>query len=227
MIEPPDENSRQETKMSFGTSEPYDRIVGYLREKQKVDPSFSDVMTLAAITAESMQAFCESIDSAVYRELREIAAFIEKMKREIGVFQVNDLKESRIPSAGEELSAVVEATENATNEIMGAAEELMAAEHTDLDEYRDFVNDRVMKIFEACSFQDITGQRVAKVVETLQMIEGRVSRFAEVMNAKDVAGFVSDEEKRRAARRDELLLNGPQLGGPATKQSAIDELFGS
>jgi chemotaxis protein CheZ len=213
--------------MQSAGSAPYDRIVGYLREKQKDDPSFSDVMTLAAITAESMQAFCESMDSAVYRELRDIASFIEKMKREIGVFQVNDLKESRIPAAGEELSAVVQATETATNEIMETAEALLAADHTDIDEYRAFVSDNVMKIFEACSFQDITGQRVGKVVETLQMIESRVSRFAEVMNAKDTAGFVSDAEARRAERAENLLLNGPQLGGPATKQSQIDELFGN
>ena len=62
------------------------------------------------------------MDAKVYRELREIAGYIETMRHEIGALQVNDLKESRIPSAGEELDAIVQATETATNTIMECAE---------------------------------------------------------------------------------------------------------
>ena len=63
----------------------------------------------------------------VYRELREIADYIESMQQEIGALQVNDLKNSRIPAAGEELGAIVQATEAATNTIMECAETVMAA----------------------------------------------------------------------------------------------------
>lgn len=198
----------------------------YARAYAEKEPSFADVMKLAAIAAESMEAFCASMDATTYRELRDIANYIETMKVEIGQFQVNDLKESRIPAAGEELDAIVKATEEATNTIMECAEALLAADCADLESYQALVNDKVMKIFEACSFQDITGQRVAKVIETLQMIESRVGRFAEAVNAKDVAGFLDEREAARARRKEELLLNGPQLKGQGIDQKYVDDMFG-
>ena len=204
----------------------FDDMKAYAHKQAESEPNFAEVMKLAALAAESMQSFCESMDATTYRELRDIANYIETMKSELGVFQVNDLKESRIPAAGQELDAIIKATEDATNTIMESAEALMSAECTDAKSYQVLVNDHVMKIFEACSFQDITGQRVAKVVETLQMIEARVGRFADAVNAKDVAGFLDEREAARAKRKEKLLLNGPQLAGEAIDQKRVDDMFG-
>lgn len=204
----------------------FEEMQSFARRQEAGEPTFAEVMKLAALAAESMQSFCESMDATTYRELRDIANYIETMKKEIGVFQVNDLKESRIPAAGQELDAIVKATEDATNTIMENAEALMAADCTDIAAYQALVNDHVMKIFEACSFQDITGQRVAKVVETLQMIEARVGRFAEAVHAKDVQGFLDEREAARAKRAESLLLNGPQLAGNGIDQKKVDDMFG-
>jgi chemotaxis protein CheZ len=127
--------------------------------------------------------------------------------------------------AGEELDAIVQATEAATNRIMECAEAVMAADASDPAAYKALVHEKMTVIFEACSFQDITGQRIAKVVETLQHIEQRVSRFADVMQVKDLDGFLNEEEKGRAERKKKLLLNGPQLAGHGVDQSKVDELF--
>jgi chemotaxis protein CheZ len=83
----------------------------------------------------------------------------------------------------------------------------------------------MMVVFEACSFQDITGQRIAKVVETLEHIEQRVARFADVMQAKDIEGFLNSHERARAERKEKLLLHGPQLAGDGVDQSKVDEMF--
>ena len=203
----------------------FEEMRDFANAQTKVEPSFAEVMKLAALAAESMQSFCESMDATTYKELRDIAHYIENMKQEIGVFQVNDLKESRIPAAGQELDAIIKATEDATNTIMENAEALMAADVKDMKTYQALVNDHVMKIFEACSFQDITGQRVAKVVETLQMIEARVGRFAEAVQAKDVQGFLDEREAARAKRAEKLLLNGPQLAGKGVDQKKVDDMF--
>ena len=77
---------------------------------------------MAEITAESFNAFVQSMDTAVYKELREIATYITTMKAEIGALQANDLKSQRIPAAGRELDAIVQSTEEATNTIMACAE---------------------------------------------------------------------------------------------------------
>jgi chemotaxis protein CheZ len=81
----------------------------------------------------------------------------------------------------------------------------------------------MMTIIEACSFQDLAGQRVSKVVTSLRHVEDRVSRFADVMGVRD-ADQVSEEtaEEKRAR---ELLLNGPAIGGPETSQDDIDAMF--
>ena len=119
----------------------------------------------------------------------------------------------------------MQATETATNTIMECAEAVMAADASDPAAYKALVDEKMMVVFEACSFQDITGQRIAKVVATLQHIEQRVARFADVMQAKDLDGFLTEDEKMRAARKEKLLLNGPQLAGKGVDQSKVDEMF--
>ena len=202
----------------------FERLIGFLKEKRE-NITFHDIITLAEVAAQSMQGFFKAMDSKVYRELREIAGYIESMRTEIGALQVNDLKESRIPSAGQELGAIVAATEAATDTIMTCAEAVMGADASDPDAYKALVDEKMMIIFEACSFQDITGQRIAKVVETLQHIETRVARFAEVMKASDFTGFMSDEEKARNERKEKYLLNGPQLAGEGVDQNDVDKMF--
>ena len=203
----------------------FQRVIDYLRERRGEDVSLLDVVALAEITAESFNAFFQSMDAAVYRELREIAAYITTMKAEIGALQPNDLKSQRIPAAGRELDLIVQSTEEATNTIMACAEQIMAAEASDASAYKAFVDEQMILIFEACSFQDITGQRVRKVVDTLQQIETRVTRFATAINAKDHQGYVDEAERRRAERARDLLLHGPQEKSQATSQATVDAMF--
>ena len=202
----------------------FDRLVEFLKQKRD-NVTFNDIISLAEVSAQSMQSFFRAMDAKVYGELREIAGYIETMRHEIGALQVNDLKNTRIPSAGEELGAIVQATEAATNTIMECAEALMSADASDPAAYKALVDEKMLTIFEACSFQDITGQRIAKVVETLQHIEVRVSRFADVMNAKDIDGFLTEHERERAERKEKFLLHGPQLAGGGVDQAKVDEMF--
>ena len=67
----------------------------------------------------------------------------------------------------EELGAIVEATETATNAIMECAETVLAADTADPVAYRTLVEEKMLAVFEACSFQDITGQRIARVVDKI------------------------------------------------------------
>jgi chemotaxis protein CheZ len=210
--------------MAVADASHFDGLIGFLKQKRE-NITFHDIISLAEVAAQSLQGFFQAMDAKVYRELREIAGYIESMRTEIGALQVNDLKNTRIPSAGEELGAIVKATENATNTIMECAEALMSADASDPAAYKALVDEKMMIIFEACSFQDITGQRIAKVVETLQHIEQRVVRFADVMQAKDIEGFLNEGERARNERKEKFLLNGPQLAGEGVDQSDVDKMF--
>lgn len=86
----------------------------------------------------------------------------------------------------------------------------MGAEPTDLDAYKAQVDEAMCRIIENCSFQDLAGQRVSKVVTSLKHIESRVARFAQTMGVHDAD--MTEEEKAEAERRDRLHLNGPAQG---------------
>ena len=106
---------------------------------------------------------------------------------------------------------------------MECAEAVLAADAGD-PAFKAMVDEKMLIVFEACSFQDITGQRVAKVIETLEHIEARVARFSDALRTRDADGFVSEAERASAARKERLLLNGPQLDG-ADRQREVDRLL--
>ncbi|MEX1147817.1 MAG: protein phosphatase CheZ, partial [Sphingomonadales bacterium] len=89
---------------------------------------------------------------------------------------------------------------------------------------RSAVNEQIMRIFEACSFQDITGQRISKVVETLTYIEDRASQIRSILG-------VTDDDTATASpmdpsdNDDSQLLSGPALDGEGIDQNAIDALL--
>ena len=180
-----------------------------------------EVLSLSHQMADAMQAFFGSLDRSILGEFRYIADFIQKARDEISGLQANEIKNDRIPGASLELDAVVRDTERATEAIMAEAEKLMAAEPTDLAAYKADVEAAMLRIFEACSFQDLTGQRVNKVISTLRHIEERVTKFANALGVTDAPSEESAEEARKRA----LLLNGPAVNGPSTSQDDIDALF--
>ncbi|AWN41045.1 protein phosphatase CheZ [Methylobacterium durans] len=164
----------------------------------------------------------ERTQPAVIHELVEIAEYISHLRQEIAALRANEITRDRIPMAHEELGNVLEATAGATNRIMATAEEMLSL--PDDAEYRANVEGKIYEIFEACAFQDITGQRISKVVEALRQLELRLARFANAVKARDESAIDPTEAERRG-RAERLLLNGPQIGGPATSQDDIDALF--
>jgi chemotaxis protein CheZ len=138
------------------------------------------------------------------------------------------MRHERIPEAGRELDAIVEATEEATNTIMTAAEDIMAADPSDPDAYQAVVNDQIVRIFEACSFQDITGQRISKVVSTLSHLDDRINTLIErlkLMKIEPDQGTRRDVESEAERRRRELILHGPQHKGEGVSQDDVDALL--
>ncbi|MEJ2122460.1 MAG: protein phosphatase CheZ [Alphaproteobacteria bacterium] len=94
--------------------------------------------------------------------------------------------------------------------------------------------DEIVAETEACSFQDITGQRVAKVVKALKDIEEKVDSLITAFgdeiaeyksrNASDGAEETPTDENEIT---DDMLLQGPQLSDEAMSQDDIDKLLNS
>ncbi|MEP3280604.1 MAG: protein phosphatase CheZ [Stappiaceae bacterium] len=205
------------------------RVVDFLQEKKRRtdDVSLNDVMHLAEVMTDSFREHLVEFEPAVHSELTEIGGEIAKLKQEIAQLRPTDMTQTRIPGAGQELDAIVESTEDATNRIMEAAECIMGSQEADPEKYKTIVNDKMIEIFEACTFQDITGQRIAKVVSTLNYIDQRVSEFVERLNVVEEGDAPPAEETEEERRQRELILHGPQGKGEGVCQDDIDQmLFG-
>ncbi|AZU03492.1 chemotaxis protein [Glycocaulis alkaliphilus] len=194
-----------------------------LKTKDLKDGQVMEVLSLAQQLTDTMQLFFGSLDKSIHSEFVYIADYIARTRSEISKLRPNDIKEQRIPTAGAELEAVVTDTERATEAIMHEAEELLGTKPDDLDAYKAQVDDAMMRIIEACSFQDLSGQRVSKVVESLRHVEKRVTRFAATMGVHDAEA--DEDEIAEAERKKKLHLNGPAIGGPEVKQDAVDEMI--
>lgn len=88
----------------------------------------------------------------------------------------------------------------------------------------DEIENRVIDIFTACSFQDITGQRTTKVVNVLRYLEQRVNTMIEIWGVDDVDPSTAPSEDPDA-RPDSHLLDGPQMDGEGSSQDDIDRIL--
>ena len=156
----------------------------------------------------------------VRSELQGLAATIEKLHAEILATRPHDVGGKHIPSATDELDAVIGATETATATIMDACEVIQGAVEPVDGNIKNTVVGETMKIFEACSFQDITGQRISKVVNTLRQIETSVNGLLKLFGPMDNAPEAVDTRTE-----DEKLMEGPQLAGKGVSQDDIDKLL--
>ena len=163
-------------------------------------------------------------DLKLYREIESLADYIHAAKAEIAALRPGEIKNEFIASATDELDAIVGATESATNEIMDAAEHLETLTPMMDAEVAERLTEITTRIFEACTFQDITGQRITKVVKILKEIEGRVENLVKAFGAEEA---VAAPKKTSDVVTDEDLLNGPQLPTTAADQAEIDRLLAS
>lgn len=164
-------------------------------------------------------------------ELDGLLRYIDRVRREVAAMQRPTEEDNKFESMGEQLDAIVRATEQATNTIMNATEKSEDAVGklrevlTDPDQLAllDEITNQSNEVFEACSFQDITGQRVNKVVKSITYVEKRVESLADTLGQSvlEEIEVTSDQEKSA----DELLLSGPQLEGQGLSQDDIDALF--
>jgi len=197
-------------------------LVDKLRQGQHEAVSLPDVAALTEVLMRSLESYFQSIDLTLYQECQSLADFMDDARKEIASLSPEHANSAEIPRAGQELQAIVEQTEKATNTIMESAETIMSADTDDADAFQATVNDAVMQIFEACSFQDITGQRISKVVRTLEHVEDRVDRLINILGV-NVDDIEAPEEE---VDENQSLLNGPALEGEGIDQSEIDALLG-
>jgi chemotaxis protein CheZ len=167
-------------------------------------------------------------------ELDLIHDAISRTKHEIAVLHGKSFNGGEMAKVTGELGAVVGGTEEATQQILEAAEAIdqaataMTKVNSPDQQKRlsEEIGERVVSIFEACNFQDLTGQRISKVMTTMKFIETHITVMMDIWGGIDAirahAPPIVD-----AREGDARLLNGPKNEGDAghASQNDIDALF--
>jgi chemotaxis protein CheZ len=168
------------------------------------------------------------------KELDLIQAAINDTKQEIATLHVTGFRGPQMRRVTDELDAIVGGTESATEHILNAAEEIDQITNTlsalvKTDQEHNLTRDileKVVQIFESCNFQDLTGQRISKVVATLKFIEDHIVKMMDIWGGLEaLKDFTPDAIAERDG--DAKLLNGPKLAEDAghASQDDIDALF--
>ena len=162
-------------------------------------------------------------ETSLLAEVEALGKTIASAKAEIAALRVDDITDNQIPFATDELDAIVEHTATATHAILSSCETLDDVAGALSGELATRLQDATTRIYEACSFQDITGQRITKVVTTLKTIEAKVEQIVATFGG----GEREPSEPAVAEPDAASLLNGPQHPTVAMDQSDIDKLLAS
>jgi chemotaxis regulatin CheY-phosphate phosphatase CheZ len=165
-------------------------------------------------------------------DLIEMAKAIARTRAEIAAIKPDAEHDGKIGAASVELDAIVRATERATSDVLAAAEQIQEAAWTmreaDIDPaICDRLDARATDIYTACSFQDLTGQRIHKVIDVLHYLEQRINAMIAIWgDAVDdgamtvtVAEHAAEPESAALDQADvDLVLHvGPEAPAPGAE----------
>jgi chemotaxis protein CheZ len=152
--------------------------------------------------------------------LEYLSDHIRLTRSEIGALKSGSGNAQVFSTTTDELEEIVTETARATNRIMDAAESVEKVAATLEAGPAGTLMDAVTSIYEASAFQDITGQRITKIVRALQSLEEKLASLTSAFGPLEEAQAAKPEG-------DAALLNGPQLEKSAASQTDIDALFAS
>ena len=173
----------------------------------------------------TMRGALSSTETLLLSEVEELARTIAAAKAEVAALKVDDITASHIPLATDELDAIVAHTAGATDAILESCETLDRLGEELAGSAGAQLQEATTRIYEACGFQDITGQRITKVVAALKAIDAKVAHIIAAFGERRTGpvAVVTAAAMPEVA----VLENGPQLPQNAMDQSDIDKLLAS
>lgn len=193
---------------------------------EKGSITIEDVSSLLENAASTISSPSSSAEVFLRDEINKIAQHIKTTKNEILALSPSTGTNKHIGTAAVQLDAVIKATEEAAHSIMDAADEIqnaVGASSAD-DAVKQKISDVTARIYEACNFQDLTSQRIKKVMEALDFTETRIQRLVKLFSS-DGTFDMSEVAKATADSSADGLMNGPQLPGHAPSQAEIDAML--
>lgn len=168
-------------------------------------------------------------DKRLKYEISNLSQYIERFRQEIARLNKGD-PDSNFKNMSDHLDAIIAHTDSATHAILQNLEEISdlvcqiqdKVKDAETSELCDQAIEKTTNAMESCTFQDITGQRVTKIIRSMQFVEERVGAMVEFMGRDSVEKEASELPPEKVK---DPMLNGPQLPGNAISQDDIDKLF--
>lgn len=219
------------------TAEMYEKImseISILRAHICPDQIAGETGDVVVNTSVAKPKFNSNLTEALSlkAELDEIYAAIAKTKKEIATISAVGFDTMQARPV-DELDAVVKGTEAATNQILTAIEAIesdatILANSLTGDEglLASNIQEQILSVYEACNFQDITGQRINKVVGVLRFVSERTDKMIEIWGGSSHFEVI-DADEAIGRDGDAKLLNGPAMESDeeTASQGDIDALF--
>lgn len=197
-----------------------------LRQSMGDTVPLEDIASVVSTLLGSLKGDITATDLALHNELQGLVDFIQQAHEEIRALRPTEIHDTHIPTAADELDAIVQSTEDAANKILAAAEQLEELSEEVGGDHGAKLTDIVMGIYEASTFQDLTGQRITKVVGALRHIELKVNELAKAVGHEvPEESYLNITDSVTALEEDDLL-HGPSKLGETVSQDDIDALFG-
>ncbi|HXY99380.1 MAG TPA: hypothetical protein VEI03_05240 [Stellaceae bacterium] len=162
---------------------------------------------IAELSAE-VHATVEMVDFSETNLTQQLQRMHQQLSRVVA------LPAAATRNSGSELAGVVQASEDAANRIISAAEKIAVA--LDGPEPKPAILEQVNAIFEACAFQDLTGQRIRRVLDQLTALDRMLAHLAEHGQHREEPGVVRDPIRLTL----EIAGSGPDLA-----QNEVDQLM--
>lgn len=178
----------------------------------------------------------------LYQELGKLARFILENQKVLNGTNITGITENDIPETSNQLEGILETTEKATNQILTSTESLLEALNTlkkeinppstiDRGLIEAFISNtqnELMKILSACNFQDLTGQRIQKIVSLIKNIEEKILDLIvryDLRKREIESGLPPQSHLGSKSPSSIQLLQGPQRKEEAFSQNDIDSLL--
>ena len=173
------------------------------------------------------------LDRKLRSEILNLFQYVERLREEIGCLIQQPEGQTRFEKMSDQLDAVLTSTGEATHTVLedleaisSTAEELReVADPAKVEALCDRITEKSMDGMEACSFQDLAGQRISKIIRSLRFIEERVDAMVEICGREGIEVLSSMLPSDDKDIEDGVALQGPPLPGEAVSQDEIDKLF--
>lgn len=194
-----------------------------LKEMQKINHGVIDINNLDEIIQQFLEILNPHIVNKekqdIYHQIELISAKFLSLKKDISNISNEILDHNFVPNINMELRSVVTQTEKSVTGILDVSDEISELSSRVSDpEIKSALMIKATRILELCNFQDLTGQRIQKIVHHLSEIESIMFKMLHALRP-------DSKLRTRVVSEDELLINGPQGESKSPSQSDIDDLF--